>query len=225
MGKQLDPREPETYQLNPWAYIAGIVGADAHLDLEESTIYVASKDKKFLEEIVVPMIIKIARKPSVYWDKGASVYKAKMYSRAAWVKLFGEFGLVAGAKSQRLKPPINLSDEDVKWFIRGWFDGEGCIEKSRIRRRNAQYVYPRVGLKIKNEQLRDWIALHLKRLGVNCTCYKRSDQTFGIHINGRSPCRSFMRTIGFLDSVKNERLARVIEVCRGRVNPDSIGLR
>jgi len=208
------------------AYLAGLVSADGHLEKTEPYVYIAGKNDKFIKTVVTPLLQEVTnRKPSVYWDRSAKVYKARTYNRKLWYSLMTEYGIPSGKKAYLISSPRKINDAAVILYIRGWFDGEGWPEEMKVRKPSGTYRYPRIGFKAKSQSIRDWIAMKLNEIGVRAKPYDRRDGSFGLWINGRRACMAFNNKIGFLNHKNARRLDRLLKRCTGRIGPYSHGLR
>lgn len=208
------------------AYLAGLVAADGHLESNEPYIVIPSKEYGFLKDYVVPLIHDhTGISPRVYWDKSAKVWKVRIYSRSLWNVLIHDYAIPAGSKASHILPPAKLEINERVWYIRGWFDGEGWLESMTVRRPYGIYQYPRIGFKVKNRPIRDWILAELTIHGVRSRGYDRRDGSYGIWINGTIACQTFLDTIGFLYPPRNSQLKRLIRTHRGRISPNQAGVR
>jgi hypothetical protein len=94
-----------------------------------------------------------------------------------------------------------------------------------VKRSYGIYQYPRIGFKIKNKPVRDWIFNELIQRGVYAKSYNRKDETYGLWLNGSNNCTSFLKTIGFLYPIKNKLLEKLIQEKQGRVSSNLAGVR
>jgi hypothetical protein len=200
------------------AYLAGLIGADGSLEVNEPYITIASADKNFLRNLVQQRIEGAThRRIRIFQDRSAKVYKLRVYDRELWKLLQSRYKVPCGAKSRRIIPPITLTKNEETSYLQGWFDGEGWIEVLR-RRTERIHNYPRVGFKVRSKAIRNWIREVLSKRGVRTTAYDRADGTFGIWINGIAASERFRREIGFGYVKKNEALASLVEKCRESVS-------
>ncbi len=200
--------------MNTMAYIAGLVAADGNVAADEPYFYVSSKEKSDLENFVAPLVERIlGRKATLFYDRCASVYKLKVYSRNLWTRLVQDYKIPPGEKASIITPPTFLNADDEAAYIRGWFDGEGWCETLIVRSLHHVYKYPRIGFKVKSLAIRDYIWLVLYKLDVKPSCYSRADGSFGIWINGVTRCRGFREKIGFGYPSKRRALERLLDEC------------
>lgn len=208
------------------AYLAGLVAADGHLESTEPYITVSSKERRFLEKYVAPLIHDLTgRKTKVYWDKSARIWKVRIYSRKLWTTLIQSYAIPHGNKASQILPPKLLEPSERIWYMRGWFEGESWIETMTVRRPSGIYRYPRIGLKIKNRPVRDWLLAELALHGIRAKGYQRRDGTYGLWINGSTACQAFLEKIGYLYPPRNSQLKRLIRTRRGRISPNQAGVR
>ena len=200
------------------AYLAGLIGADGSLEVEDPFITISSSDRDFLEKRVLPYLEAIARrKIRIFMDRSANVYKLRIYHRRLWRLLVEKYKIPCGAKSRSISPPVTLTRSEQVLCVQGWFDGEGWIEVLRTRSPKI-YRYPRIGFKVRSKAIRDWIFDVLSKQGVPATTYNRAEGTFGIWINGKSACELFMRHIRFGYAKKNKALKALVAMCRRPVS-------
>ena len=203
------------------AFLAGLVAADGHLEKKDPYIVISNKEFDFLNNFIAPLINdQINRTPRPYWDKSAKVWKIRVYSRKFWMDLIQNYGIPTGSKATRILPPKQLEPFERIWYIRGWFEGEGWIETMTVRRSSKIYQYPRIGFKVKNRPIRDWLLAELVLLGIRAKAYDRRDGTFGLWINGTKPCQAFLESIGFFYPPRNNQLQELIRKNRGLISPE-----
>ena len=201
-------------QLSP-AYLAGLIAADGSLERNDPFITLASADRAFLDEHARHYLEAFTRrKTKSFVDRRAKVYKLRIYNRRAWELLVKRYGVPTGAKSRIVEPPQKLENEEEIPYLQGWFDGEAWIEILRIRSKQL-HEYPRIGFKIRSEPIRNWAVEMIRKRGIRVTAYDRSDETFGLWINGFNACELFRKRIGFGYSKKNQALKRLVAKCRG----------
>jgi len=95
------------------AYLAGLIAADGHLEIQEPYITIPSKDQKFLRDYVALLFNdQIDRMPKPYWDKGANVWKLRLYSQSLWTLLNCDFAIPPGKKASRILPPKQLGPSE-----------------------------------------------------------------------------------------------------------------
>jgi hypothetical protein len=198
------------------AYLAGLLAADGHLESKDPYLTIASKEELFLKDYIAPLIEKqICRLPKPYWDKSAKVWKLRIYNRDLWTTFINDYRIPSGRKSTSILPPKELEPSERIWYSRGWFDGEGWIEVMTIYRSSKVYQYPRVGFKVKNQPIRDWLLNELIHHNIRAKGYNRQDGTYGLWINGVINCQTFLNTIGFLYPLRNIQLKELIQKNQG----------
>ena len=201
-------------RLSP-AYLAGLIAADGSLETKDPFITLPSADRDFLEKHARHYLEAVTgRKTKCFVDKGAKVYKLRMYNLCAWKLLTTRYGVSTGAKSRIVRPPLKLGQKEEIPYLQGWFDGEGWIEVLRVRSKQV-HTYPRIGLKVRSKRIRNWIVKMIRKRGIRISSYDRSDETFGLWINGFNACELFRKRIGFGYPKKNKALKRLVAKCRG----------
>jgi hypothetical protein len=203
------------------AYLAGFVAADGHLESTAPYITIASKDHEFLKDYVAPLIYaQTSRTPRPYWDKSAKIWKVRIYSRQLWTTLIQDYRIPTGRKASRILPPENLGSAERVWYMCGWFEGEGWLETMTVRRFSGVYEYPRIGFKVMNRSIRDWLLAELALHDIRAKGYNRRDGTYGLWINGKKAREAFLANVGFLYLPRNRKLQQLIRTKRRRISPN-----
>jgi len=192
------------------AYVAGLVAADGSIERKLPYVYVACRDREDVLFAAHALFQASGKKPSIFYDRRAGVYKAKVSSRVLRDKLVYHYNISSGKKAQAIRPPDKLTFRQIVEYVAGWFDGEGWCETDMKQVDSHPYNYPRIGFKIKNKTMRDLISKQLEILRLPHGCYKRKDGTYGIWINGRKNCKAFKRLIGFRYPTKISKLNRLL---------------
>jgi hypothetical protein len=115
---------------------------------------------------------------------------------------------------------MQLGPSEKTTYLRGWFEGESWLETMTVRRPSGTYQYPRIGFKIKNQPIRDWLLAQLSLHDVRAKPYNRRDGTYGLWINGTTACQAFLDNIGYLYPPRNSKLKTLIRTRTGRVSPN-----
>lgn len=114
-----------------FANFLGILAGDGHMNLisYEVTITGHKKlDKQFIEQHVMPMFENLfGLKPHERFDKHRMI--CRVYSKKLVEYLIGTFDLPAGKKTNRLRIPKQVFDNNglLKAYIRGLFDTDGSV--------------------------------------------------------------------------------------------------
>jgi replicative DNA helicase Mcm len=192
-----------------FAYIAGLIASDGHIrysskhgsvEFYNSNIELIEVYKEILESLNINFSVNI-RTPETNSNK---CYKSTMnnyvvinYSKEFAEKLI-DFGIPAGNKSKiyALSEKImKYSDNSIKIFLRGVFDGDGCI-------RNKPYsIYLSSGIR-KNTLL---FQLLLERVGIFSKVTKNTRE-WNCEINSVNECIKFRDLIGSNHPTKKKRL-------------------
>jgi hypothetical protein len=156
------------------AYLCGLVAADGHVERHYVTL--AQKDRRFVD-IIISLLREIdVRISSVFYDRGAGVWKIKVSDPRFKTFLINN-GVPEGAKSHRLKPP-GFTGSLALMYIAGFIDGDGWVEQ--VARGNRRYL--RIGLKTKSRELRDWMYAVLMGEGIEASKADKKDG-YEIHID------------------------------------------
>ena len=120
-------------------YFWGFVSADGYLSNDSIEIALNQKDRSILDrftELIVP------DKPLSYKKKlNAYVFKIGVKK---YINEFKKFlGMTTNNKHDELRFP-NIPEQYIKDFIRGYVDGDGCIDTTKAYRGNTVYIGPRL---------------------------------------------------------------------------------
>ena len=120
-------------------YFLGFIASDGYITDERIEIYLNIKDeaiiKKFVELICPDATIKYDGKTN---SCGFTIYNKVL---AAKYKKF--FSMTTNKKAFELRFPL-IPINYIKDFIRGYIDGDGCIDTTKSYRNNKAYVGPRL---------------------------------------------------------------------------------
>ena len=132
-------------------YFLGFVAADGYVGNEDLEIVVNQKDRVLLErfrDLIVP------DKPLYYKEK-TNAYVLKMSCRNRIQKFKDFYGMQTNKKCYEVQFPQNIPQEHYKDFIRGYIDGDGCIDTTKGYRKDKVYVGPRLRILGNHDFLRD----------------------------------------------------------------------
>lgn len=191
-------------------YYAGLTGSDGHIEPDTNRSVVASSDREFVKDVVEPVLEEQDISYSTFWDEGAGVYKVSVYNEDLWDTLTEKYNIPPGEKAESIEHPEGLTEDEELWVVRGWFDGEGWPEEMTKHYGDTEYNYPRVGLKIMSEDMRDWIAQELEDRDIRVSTYDREDGSHGLWINGYEECRKFDEEIGFRHPEQDRKLKELL---------------
>jgi hypothetical protein len=150
------------------AYWLGFIFADEYLREYQLSIGLSSKDRSHLEsfrdsiestsKITDKIITKVYKGVKKHYETSSlDLYSIQLYNDLL------SYGLHT-KKSLTLKPPINLQDEFISHFIRGYFDGDGCISNYKS--------YKKIKI-LGTKEFLDWINICFYKNGVS---YRRIDK-------------------------------------------------
>lgn len=133
------------------AYLLGLIYADGSVEDNRNLISVSSKDKSYLEE--VKMIInydgEIIERISGY----GKTYYIISFSSEQMSRDLKKFGLGYNKAESLLTLP-NIPEYLIRHFLRGYFDGDGCIYESTstTMSMNKKYYYKVFAVEIIGNQ-------------------------------------------------------------------------
>jgi hypothetical protein len=90
-------------------------------------------------------------------------------------------------KTFTLKPPVGLSESDTKDFIRGYFDGDGCVTCSW----QSRGWFTKMFIFLGTEKMLKWIRLSLRNYA-KCTNYPKLTKNRSIHSISYGSKKDFM---------------------------------
>ena len=140
-------------------YFLGFVAADGYISNEAIEIGLNEKDIEILKkfrDLIVP------DKPLYYKAKTHSfTLKINMTDKIKDIKAF--YHMSTNKKLEEMEFPT-ISPKYLKDFIRGYIDGDGCIDTGKAYRNNTIYIGPRIRilggycfLEKMNEEIRNII--------------------------------------------------------------------
>lgn len=138
------------YQNENMAYLLGFLAADGSISKKENGIFIQlqRKDEDFLEEI--RQLVKNDRPLDNYLtNAGNETCKFSVWS-AEWKKDLAIYGIVPN-KTFILSPPLRLDKKYYIDYIKGYFDGDGCIYYNLEKKK---YSFEIVGA---SKELIEWI--------------------------------------------------------------------
>ena len=112
------------------AYFLGLLAADGNLSKSQNSVRISlhEKDKKILEtfrkHLKYTKPLTFLKKSKINWNR-ADQYILEV-SSSIFRKTLEKYGLTPN-KSLTLKFPNNVPKEFLNHYIRGYFDGDGCI--------------------------------------------------------------------------------------------------
>lgn len=163
------------------AYLLGLIASDGSITESSIAIYLNYKDRFLLEDIKNH----IDKNIPLYYKKHnlrgiALNFKQIVKDVCRWLKIN------PGKKSDTIQFPTDLSEE-MKWiFLRGYFDGDGCITNLYTKSR-----YPRASIGSNSRQMIEEI-----KQFVNIPCSISNSKCIAIEWNG-------INAIDFLGKIYN----------------------
>lgn len=191
------------------SYILGLLYADGYNNEERNTVTLslAEKDKDILDKISNILaggrgLRSVTSENSKHQTQYILCIRNKKLSQS-----LAKVGVVQN-KTFKIMPPLFLDDNLVSHFLRGYFDGDGCIHISQSK--YIRYYFCIVG----TEALCNWIKNFIcKKLNINCSIKKRfkdrDNNIRALEFNGRLQCK---KMFDFLYSNCNLYMSRKYEV-------------
>jgi hypothetical protein len=173
------------------AYILGVMFADGSINkFGRQVILCTTVDNKvWLEDIRNeigdnPIYVRKAKKE---WNQGKDLVSV-IFSRKRLCQSLISKNCVPD-KTHKMQEPVGIPDELISHFIRGYYDGDGCI--SWIKRNNVMSIYI-VGPKV----LAEWLYKHLNINDISChLCQQKGERVFRVVINNQVSILKFMHFI------------------------------
>lgn len=157
---------------NYW-YISGLLAADGYISDETVELVLNEKDFHIIESI---RNIICNDKP-IYYKSKTNAYCLKLNNKILSSHYKELFSMTSNLKHKEMIFP-NIPDEYLKDFIRGYIDGDGCIDKAKAQQivNNEKVYYHGIRLRIlgnynflyeMNEQIKKFVpnktkAIHKK---------------------------------------------------------------
>ena len=120
-------------------YFLGFVAADGYLTENEIEIGINEKDACILEkfrDLIVP------NKP-LYYKESTHSYTLKISCKSLMVYFKDFYGMVSNKKHEEISFP-EIPKEYLRHFIRGYVDGDGCIDTTKGYRGENIYIGKRL---------------------------------------------------------------------------------
>lgn len=139
--ERCDPMDFSVIETEEQAYVLGFLSADGHVSSKTNTIQVilAMKDLAHiwkLNYLLTGCSVKIDKSVRTKPDYPGKIYeqcRLRIRSETMAKQLLGH-GLTP-RKSLTLRPPKRLRKDLVRHWIRGYFDGDGCVSGSVIKKK------------------------------------------------------------------------------------------
>jgi intein/homing endonuclease len=161
------------------AYVLGWVLSDGNLRTTQNTLRIACVDLEVLEKIAEVMSLTngISRRDE---KNGRPIYELNIGRKQIYDDLI-KLGVVPGNRTF-CQPRIEVPNQYIRHFIRGFFDGDGCIYIHKTTINNVVYEQPNVKIAKASEDLIDWIAEVLQgNLGVYVGKHSKTGPTGNVH--------------------------------------------
>ena len=180
--------------MEDFAYLLGALG-DASITYRkkkgEYCIEYEQKNKKWLEQSIIPRIEKLYKKVSVKQRK-SGLYRVRLYSKRAYFDFIKYW-----------KNPIailSFNREAQLTFVRGFFDAEGSVPK-----RHPKTCY-RIFILQKDRQVLQIISKILKSVGIITGNIEKNKNIFSLPIRSKRKIQLFSDLIKPEHPVKNKAL-------------------
>lgn len=194
------------------AYIAGLVASDGHLRKDEKNkeVEIATSSKDF-SEIIKNILSEVSRN-KVYFRKNKTAYVICVADKNLHSILNEKFRIPVGKKSDILVPPNLSGAEEIKFYLRGFFDGDSTIHTRKMRDKKV----PRIRVMSTSQKILLWIKEQLKVFGINSgSLFADKPHGFGKKICYRleiygSAVKKFNDSIGYFHPEKSEKINKLI---------------
>ncbi len=178
-------------------YILGLSVTDGNISNDNKKLTLSLTDKDIIEKLASLMIDQNKRKVYIYTplSKNSSTAYTLVNTNADAICMLNQMNIHSNKTYSQTFPII--SDEYIYSFLRGVFDGDGCIYVS-----NKKYnKYYSVSITTASKLFTDGLVATLKHLGYNPTVVldsRRKDsvnKTYVIKLNKQKEVKSFMDNI------------------------------
>ena len=194
------------------AYIAGLVASDGHLrkDDRNKEIEIATSNREFSE--MIKNILSKVSKNKVYSRKNKTAYVVCVADKNLHQLLNEKFRIPVGKKSDILVPPEISEREEIKFFLRGFFDGDSTIHTRKMRNKKV----PRIRVMSTSSEILIWIKEQLENFGINSgSLFEDKPHGFGKKICYRleiygSAVKKFYENINYFHPEKSKKIKKLI---------------
>ena len=126
-------------------YFAGLVASDGYISEKKISISLQSKDRLILEKIKEL----IQPDKNLYKSEKKNQHRLTIHNIKLAKYMKEIFSMETNNKGKELRFPKNIPNQYIKDFIRGVFDGDGCIDKTKGQQTvDGQKVYY-IGLRVR----------------------------------------------------------------------------
>ena len=178
------------------AYWLGFLFADGYQNNQEIVLNISTKDldhvEKFKSFLNSTHPIKINSKRNIASFRVSSKKMCDDLQRVGCVK----------AKTFILEPPSSITPKLIPDFIRGYFDGDGCIY---VQRRGDKIISQRVSIHCASPSFRDWLIKTIIAFGIEKVTNPPSQEGRNISISNKKDILAFKSIIYSNSSVHLER--------------------
>ena len=175
------------------AYLAGLISADGHIKRKDYTITLYVSSKKHAEIIVGLLRKYTTRKIGI--RKHHNVYEVYVTDKELALVFINKYGVSKGRKYDRIVLPT-LNDLETRYFIAGFFDGDGSIYvcKHICKYGRVSYYYE-IKIKSKSIVFLKQIQKFMKKYGVSFRLKNYSSTIPYLVLSRRDQVLLFFKTI------------------------------
>lgn len=175
------------------AYWAGFIAADGCLRYSFYHITLKIKDKEHLEKFANLIGIAIRQEITKLNEKIYKEWKVTICSKQMWNDLIKLN--IKPRKSLTLKPPKNIPAEFIRDFIRGYFDGNGCISTYKINHPRVMFYGSKFFLFWVKEKLEKLVQIKAPKIKLD----KLNGSVYELRYNGypntKKICEYFYKNV------------------------------
>lgn len=133
----------ETIDTEEKAYWLGFIAADGCINKTKNSfrMILALKNSDYDHLLKFKKSLMINNDPRLRSQRDRNIFHYSLYSKKLYNDLLDK-GIIE-RKSLILEPPKNVPDNLIRHWIRGYFDGDGCI--SKVKTRNNRLVISILG--------------------------------------------------------------------------------
>ncbi len=204
--------------LEKFAWLAGLVASDGHIEKDRNRVTIYSKNKQFIEKIKRKIEELVNESPYVEFTN--NTYRIRITSHNLVKVLTERFNIPPGKKCDKISlPPIFQ-----KKFLEGFIDGDGSVhlirEKHRYKCRIYTYIVPEFSLRVKSKKfLEGFVNFCKKRCVTTSKIYLKKDGCYEVRVRGWKEFLKFIRIFHFSHPQKVKKIREILNSTPPKVRP------